>query len=37
MEKKNGNICLIKERKFCIIEYGVSNELTNGSLTLKKR
>ena len=29
MEKKNGNICLIKERKFCIIEYGVSNELTN--------
>ena len=28
MEKKNGNICLIKERKFCIIEYGVRNDLT---------
>ena len=28
MEKENGNICLIKEHEFYIMEYGVSNELT---------
>ena len=28
MEKINGNICLIKERKFYIMEYSVRNELT---------
>ena len=28
MEKENENICLIKEHKFCIMGYGVSNELT---------
>ncbi len=29
MEKENGNICLIKEHKFCIMKYGASNGLTN--------
>ena len=28
MEKENENICFIKEHKFRIQEYGVSNELT---------
>lgn len=28
MEKENGNICLIKEHEFCIMGYGVGNELT---------